>query len=295
MIKQNEIKEISELQRVPKSQIDKDWVLSYLLYSVFQMPELKDIMVFKGGTCLKKCYFPDYRFSEDLDFTILDDGFIFNKRIVNKILAKASELSFDEEYNRGILFKLKKIESTQSKDVEQGYKIFIHYWGADHRKNDMPSSTSNAQWHHTIKLDINHTEDIIFPVNKLNINHNFSDKALFNNAIVKAYSIEEILSEKLRALIQRKYTSPRDCYDIWFLKNNYHNLDLRHIKEGFLQKAKSKNIVFENTKQLLNSEKEKILEHHWKNQLQNQFPKDKLPDYNKIISELKLFFYELFK
>jgi len=295
MIKQNEIKEISEQQRVPKSQIDKDWVLSYLLYAIYQIPELKNIMIFKGGTCLKKCYFPDYRFSEDLDFTILDNRFVFNKRIVNKILVKATELSFDEEYNRGILFKLKKITPTQSKDIEQGYKIYIHYWGADHRKNDMPSSTSNVQWHHTIKLDINHTEEIIFPVNKLVINHNFSDRSNFENAIVAAYSVEEVLSEKLRSLIQRKYTSPRDCYDIWYLKNNFENLDWEKIKEAFLRKSRSKNIVFENTEQLLSTKKEKILEHHWINQLQNQFSRDKLPDYHTVIPELKLFFNELFK
>ena len=28
--------------------------------------------VFKGGTCIKKCYFETYRFSEDLDFTLQD-------------------------------------------------------------------------------------------------------------------------------------------------------------------------------------------------------------------------------
>jgi predicted nucleotidyltransferase component of viral defense system len=67
MIKQSEIQKLSELYKVPKSQIDKDWVLSYLLYAIVSIPELKNIMTFKGGTCLKKCYFPNYRFSEDLD------------------------------------------------------------------------------------------------------------------------------------------------------------------------------------------------------------------------------------
>lgn len=294
MIKQTEIKEISELHGVPKSQIDKEWVLSYLLYAIISMPELKDIMIFKGGTCLKKCYFPDYRFSEDLDFTILDSNFNFNARIVNKIIKKATELSFDENYNRGILFKLKKIEPTQSKDEEQGYKIYIHYWGADHRKNDLPSE-NKANWHHTIKLDINHTEDIIFPVKQLSINHNFSDKLNFTNAIVKSYSIEEVLSEKLRSLIQRKYTSPRDCYDIWYLKNNYGNLDWSEIKKAFFIKTESKNIIFEGVEQLLNSKKEKVLKHHWNNQLANQFSKESFPDYNTVISELKQFLISLFE
>jgi len=294
MIKQAEIKRISEQNGVPKSQIDKDWVLSYLLYAIISLPELKDIMIFKGGTCLKKCYFPDYRFSEDLDFTILDSNFVFNTKVVKKIIKKASELSFNEDYNRGILFKLKNIEATQSKDVEQGYKIYIHYWGADHRKNDLPSENHSA-WHHTIKIDVNHTEEIIFPVNELPIQHNYSDNENFSNTIVKTYSINEVLSEKLRALIQRKYTSPRDCYDIWHLKNNYDNLDWEAIRNGFLRKMQSKNIDFEGTDQLLNPKKERILKHHWNNQLQNQFQKDKLPDYNTVIEELKQFLIDLFK
>jgi len=294
MIKQAEIKRISEQNGVPKSQIDKDWVLSYLLYAIISLPELKDIMIFKGGTCLKKCYFPNYRFSEDLDFTLLDNNFVFNTNLVQKIILKATELSFNEDYNRGIIFKLKKIEETQSKDIEQGYKIYIHYWGADHRKNDFPSD-STFTWHHTVKLDINHTEEIIFPVNELPIHHNYSDAVKFYNIFVKVYSIEEVLSEKLRALIQRKYTSPRDCYDIWYLKNNYDNLDWELIKNGFLRKMQTKNIAFEGVEQLLNSKKERILKHHWNNQLQNQFQMGQLPDYNIVIGELKPFFNKLFK
>ncbi len=30
--------------------------------------------MFKGGTCLRKCYYETFRFSEDLDFTIIDGG-----------------------------------------------------------------------------------------------------------------------------------------------------------------------------------------------------------------------------
>jgi predicted nucleotidyltransferase component of viral defense system len=37
-------------------------------------PALSDHWIFKGGTCLKKCFVETYRFSEDLDFTVLDGG-----------------------------------------------------------------------------------------------------------------------------------------------------------------------------------------------------------------------------
>jgi predicted nucleotidyltransferase component of viral defense system len=293
MIKQSEIKRVSEEIGVLKSQIDKDWVLSYLLYGITSMPELQNKLVFKGGTSLKKCYFPDYRFSEDLDFTLLDEKIVFDKPLVEKIMKKASDLSFDDDFNRGILFKLKKIEPTQSNDVEQGFKVHINYWGADHRKNDLPSEKTN-NWHHTIKLDINHTEEILFPVVTKAVSHNYSDSYKFENHSVKVYAIEEVLSEKLRSLIQRKYTSPRDCYDIWYLKNNSNSLDWTGIKNGFFRKMENKNLVFTGIEQLLNQRKERVLKAHWNTQLANQFPKSKIPNFNLVLPDLYKFLNNLF-
>ena len=143
-------------------------------------------------------------------------------------------------------------------------------------------------------MDINHTEEIIFPVNHKILNHNYSDNERFSNIIVSSYSIEEVLSEKLRSLIQRKYTSPRDCYDIWYLKNNYLDLDWGKIKNAFLKKATNKDIVFESVEQLLNTRKEYILKRHWNNQLGNQISEDRLPKCELVVQELKQFFESLF-
>ena len=54
--------------------VEKDYVLGWLLAGIFNHPALKDSWVFKGGTCLKKCYFETYRFSEDLDFTLPEES-----------------------------------------------------------------------------------------------------------------------------------------------------------------------------------------------------------------------------
>ena len=294
MIKQKEIQEIAEKNKVNKATIDKDWVLSYLLNAFVSMLELKNIMIFKGGTCLRKCYFSNYRFSEDLDFTLQNDKFVFNKEMVQRILQHATNLSFSEEFNRGILFKLNKIETTKSKDEEQGFKIYIHYWGADHRKNDFPSENI-SNWHHSIKIVINHSEEIIFPVNSKPLTHLYSDNNKFINTSVACYSIEEVLEEKLRALIQRKYTSPRDSFDIWYLKSNMEELDWNKIKIAFLRKTKNKKISFEGPEQLLNKRKIQILRRHWSNQLTNQFPKDKIPGCDLVINDLVPFFKTLFE
>lgn len=49
--------------------LEKDYALGYLLSGMAQTPALHDLLVLKGGTALRKFYFDDYRFSEDLDFS----------------------------------------------------------------------------------------------------------------------------------------------------------------------------------------------------------------------------------
>jgi predicted nucleotidyltransferase component of viral defense system len=50
--------------------VEKDYVLGWVLAGIFNHPVIGSSWVFKGGTCLKKCFFETYRFSEDLDFTL---------------------------------------------------------------------------------------------------------------------------------------------------------------------------------------------------------------------------------
>ncbi len=69
MIQPGEIQSIAGKDGVRDTQIEKDYVISWVTYGIANNPFLKENMVFKGGTVLKKVYFPDYRFSEDLDFT----------------------------------------------------------------------------------------------------------------------------------------------------------------------------------------------------------------------------------
>ena len=96
MIKQSEIKNISRQYVVPISTIERDytqnWILSFL-------PK----MAFKGGTCLRKVYFKEYRFSDDLDFTLLGETDIANleAKILNAIQqAKTrSNIEFIDEIN----------------------------------------------------------------------------------------------------------------------------------------------------------------------------------------------------
>jgi len=54
MILQREIAAIAQEKNVAKLTIDKDWVLGHFLDAIFSINELKDNLIFKGGTCIKK-------------------------------------------------------------------------------------------------------------------------------------------------------------------------------------------------------------------------------------------------
>lgn len=71
MINQEEVKRIAGALGVEPTVIDHDYVLGGFLYFLVQTENVRRSWIFKGGTALAKCYFPDYRFSEDLDFTCL--------------------------------------------------------------------------------------------------------------------------------------------------------------------------------------------------------------------------------
>lgn len=58
--------------------VEKDYALSYLLSAISETDGLGNQLVLKGGTALKKLYFKDYRFSEDLDYSTREIGPVVN-------------------------------------------------------------------------------------------------------------------------------------------------------------------------------------------------------------------------
>src|SRR5690554_5721918 len=73
MIQAKEINTVATKNKLKDTQIEKDYILSWILFGIANNDLLSTVLVFKGGTVLKKTYFQDYRFSEDLDFTLLEE------------------------------------------------------------------------------------------------------------------------------------------------------------------------------------------------------------------------------
>ena len=72
MITDHEIEKKAKQFSIPPSQVEKDYIHSWVLEAIYSRPLLNKLLVLKGGNALRKCYFPDTRFSKDLDFSSTD-------------------------------------------------------------------------------------------------------------------------------------------------------------------------------------------------------------------------------
>src|SRR3990167_10608509 len=95
MIDKNEIIEFAKIKDLNLSIIERDYVLGWFLAAIQNNTELFENWIFKGGTCLKKCYFENYRFSEDLDFSLIAASHI-NENFLKDSMLHISKWLYDE-------------------------------------------------------------------------------------------------------------------------------------------------------------------------------------------------------
>jgi len=217
MIKPGEIQQKSRENGVRDQQIEKDYVLSWILKGIAQNENLSNVLVIKGGTVLKKFYFINYRYSEDLDFTLIDDS------ITNEQIFEWFKQTFEfvrEEAN----IPLEIIDNNEHEDG--GINFYISFIGP------LGGQRSNKK----IKVDVSRSEKMEFkPV----INKAFKVYTDTEDFKLLCYPLEEVLIEKMRSVMQRMQA--RDFYDIWYLLEE-HGLDFGFFMNEFKNKCKSKGI-----------------------------------------------------
>lgn len=183
MISISELRELQKLNNYNLGQAEKDFFQNAVLFALYK--ELGKELVFKGGTCLTKCYGLD-RFSEDLDFTA----------------------SKNANFEKIIARWLKKFQLTHNILLEQkeqlGVKLKILIQG--------PLYTGLPQSQCSIRVDISFREQVLLPVNLKTIRTNHPSIPTFE---VPAMSKEEIMAEKVRAIMTRN--KARDIYDAYLL------------------------------------------------------------------------------
>ncbi len=258
MIRPGEIQRIARGAGVRDQQIEKDYVLSWILNGIAHHDQLSSILAFKGGTVLKKFYFEDYRFSEDLDFTLIDDQvsndqmFFWFREIFVYIRNEAN-------------IPLEIIDNNEHEDG--GINFYIGYIGP------LGGLGSNKK----VKVDISKSEKLEFkPVSKSSF-PGYSD--LEPHALI-CYQLEEVLVEKLRSVMQRMQA--RDFYDIWYLLEE-HGMDVDFLINEFANKCISKGLSADDFHSKL-EERMPQYRSRWKTTLSEQI--HDLPDFEQVEREV---------
>lgn len=259
MIKPGEIQQKANAVGVRDQQIEKDYMLSWILFGISKHANLSNAIVFKGGTVLKKVYFEAYRFSEDLDFTLLN-----NEWENEQIFAWFKE-SFDfikEEANIPL--------EIMSDHVHQdgGINFYISY------KGPLGGQGTNKQ----VKVDISRNEKLVFEPVMKEVFLGYSD---LQQHQILCYSLEEVWVEKMRSIMQRMQA--RDFYDIWYLLE-VHGLNANYYMREFEEKCKSKGLNYTNFSKKI-QERLPQYQGRWVSSMKEQI-KD-LPDFDQVVRELQ--------
>ncbi|MEZ5031277.1 MAG: nucleotidyl transferase AbiEii/AbiGii toxin family protein [Saprospiraceae bacterium] len=224
MIKPVEIQNKAREVGVRDQQIEKDYILSWVLQGIAQHEQLSTTITFKGGTVLKKVYFENYRFSEDLDFTLLDDD-ISNEQIF-EWFSEVFEYIRDKANIPLEIIDKDEQEAPCLPDQQDGINFYISYVGP------LGGIGANKR----VKVDISRSEQLQFESVMQNTYPGYSDQ---EDHQLLCYPLEEILIEKLRSIMQRMQA--RDFYDIWYLLE-IHEMDIAFYSIEFRAKCRSKKI-----------------------------------------------------
>ena len=178
------LRKLASKYKIPLGTLEKDYALTNILSVIAGFPEL-DKMVFKGGTALKKMFFEDFRFSEDLDFVCFEDvsdNFMnFVKNSMGNLDVEFTEISNVERKGKSFRFKVKYGQSTGART--------------------------------SIKVDLSLRGDVILKRPAKPVLHFY--ETLQTPFFVPAMALEEVMAEKIRAITYTKH--PRHLYDIHYL------------------------------------------------------------------------------
>lgn len=274
MIPKSEILELATQSNLQPYVVEKDYVLGWLLAGINQHSELSESWIFKGGTCLKKCYFETYRFSEDLDFTLRDASHI-NENFLLETFTSIAEWVYD---NSGIEIPAERLvfeiyKNPRGVEACQGR---VYYRG--------PVSPTGNKSIPRIKLDLTGDEIIADTPVIRPVNHDYSDRPDSGISIL-SYSYVEVFAEKTRALKER--TRPRDLYDVVNFFRRPESRELAsQVGEVLKKKCDHKKISFPQMTDL--DDHKENCKSGWQEQLGHQL--QTLPPFESFWSELTRFF-----
>jgi predicted nucleotidyltransferase component of viral defense system len=264
---------------IPWEVLERDYLLSWILAGIGQVGSLRDTLAFKGGTALKKCYFGDYRFSEDLDFSGLGGvptGNAMEQAIQDTCDAAAALL---DEYAPVEIACERYTEKDPHPGGQEAFTIHGRFpW---HR-----------QPHTRVMIEITMDEKVLKPVQNRKVIHEYGEPVEIQ---VQVYALEEIVAEKLRAILQHieklhergwSRSRARDYYDLWRVMGIYRDqMDLSDFVSFLREKCAVRNVRFEGPESFFQETMLTYVEKAWQQWLGPLVPE--LPTFEIVIGELR--------
>lgn len=251
-------------RRIPEAVLERDYCLSWFLVGLSGSP-LRERLLFKGGTALKKCHFPDYRFSEDLDFTLAQPvPFETIRRELEETFKVAHRAS-------GVVLRYAREDRHQHANT---YTFYLGYEGP------LPGGPAGKE----VKVDITIKEEVVFPIEERPLLRGYQEyEDLPEDARVQVYSLPEIAAEKVVALLDRARNEPRDLYDLWHLTEDSH-VSLDQVVEAVRRKLVARGQELKSLRGVLR-EKEPRYRRLWETRLSAQVAV--LPDFDQVFRAVR--------
>jgi len=271
--------------RVSQMVVEKDYALSYLLAGIAAKPELSETLIFKGGTALKKLYFGDYRFSEDLDFSAAGAP---REQALEEAIREAVQAAMRLLSAHGP-FQIETARYTERDPHPGGQEAFI--------------ARVKFPWHPSplcrIKVEITHDEPVLLEAERRALIHGYEEELA---ASLRGYPLGEVVAEKMRALLQtrqrllqRGWNRPRarDYYDLWRILRDFgpsmKNVDLSDLLR---RKSAHRGVSYGSLDDFFNAELEGEARRNWESNLKPFV--SELPACDEVLAELKRLLADFF-
>jgi hypothetical protein len=246
MIHRRDLSKAAARDRVPEKSVEKDYAIHWLMAGLAQTG-LHARLAFKGGTALRLCRFEGYRYSEDIDLTA-----------AGAIDTTAAFAAFGEV---GAWVREKSaihldVVETSVEAREDSFSFEVGYTGP----------LGGDAGSRSIKVDLSTHEKVLFPIAELPLMPHYAD--LPADVRIRCYSLEEVVVEKFRSLLNPARREPRDVYDLWHLAEKS-PVRAEELGAAFREKSAFKNLDPETLLATM-VKKEKALRSLWKSRLANQ-------------------------
>jgi predicted nucleotidyltransferase component of viral defense system len=235
------LQEARQQTGLPWEVLERDYLLSWILAGISRVDALRETLVFKGGTALKKCYFGDYRFSEDLDFTGVGSAPAGRAMMAAMENACALAVKLLDPYAPVEIVCERHVERDAHPGGQEAFDIRARF-----------------PWHRQLQtrvmVEVAMDEKLLRAHPYRSVIHGYGEPLDFQ---VQVYALEEIVAEKLRAILQHARalenrgwvrSRARDYYDLWRILETYRDrLDVADFPAFLREKCAIRDVTFSGT------------------------------------------------